>query len=97
MAEVGIDLSSHYSKTLDDLPDKWNVDVVLTVCDSANEACPHYPAKTTRLHLSFPDPSGESLERWREVRDALGQTSHKLIELLKAGQLLSEEALARMP
>jgi arsenate reductase (thioredoxin) len=56
MSEVGIDLSSHTSKALYDLPDPWNFDVVLTVCDSANEACPVYPAKTTRLHVAFPDP-----------------------------------------
>ena len=50
MREVGIDLPSHTSKSLDMLPDPWAFDVVVTVCDSANEACPVYPAKTTRLH-----------------------------------------------
>ena len=94
MREVDIDLSSHSSKTLDGLPDPWGFDVVVTVCDSANEACPAYPTKTTRLHVSFPDPSGQSLPRWREVRDALGVTCKKLVETLKAGETLTEEALA---
>ena len=93
MHEVGIEISSHESKTIDDLPDKWNFDVVLTVCDSANEACPVYPAQTTRLHVSFPDPSGQPLDRWREVRNAIGLMSQKLVKSLKEGSELTEEAL----
>ncbi len=65
MREVGVDISGHASKTLHDLPDPWGFDLVLTVCDAANEACPAYPARTTRLHVSFPDPSGQDPERWR--------------------------------
>ena len=86
MQEVGIDLSAHTSKTLFDLPDPWTFDVVVTVCDSANEACPSYPAETTRLHAAFPDPSGQPLERWREVRDLLGEMSEQLTRVLKSGR-----------
>lgn len=93
MAEVGINLSEHTSKALYDLPDPFNFDLVMTVCDSANEACPLYPAKTTRLHVSFPDPTGQPRERWREVRDALGETSKTLVEMLKNGATPTEEAL----
>lgn len=93
MREVGIDLSGHASKTLYDLPDPWAYDVVLTVCDSANETCPAYPARTQRLHVSFPDPSGQPVERWREVRDALGATSRELVEALKRGEAPTEAAL----
>lgn len=85
MAEVGLDLSSHSSKTLYDLPDPWNFDLVLTVCDSANEACPVYPAHTTRLHHNFPDPSGQSLDTWRTVRDQIGDYSKTLIMALLLG------------
>ena len=92
MKEVGIDVSRHTSKTLADLPD-GGFDVVMTVCDAANEACPVYPATTTRLHVSFPDPSGEGLERWREVRDALGESCKILIETLEAGHVPTEDAL----
>ena len=93
MKEVGIDLSTHSSKTIDDLPDKWNFDVVMTVCDSANEACPLFPAKTTRLHVSFPDPSGKRLDAWREVRDDLGQTAKHLIMELLSGTIPTEDDL----
>ena len=93
MQEVGIDLSAHTSKTLFDLPDPWTFDVVVTVCDSANKACPTYPAETTRLHVAFPDPSGQSLEKWREVRDSLGEMSEQLIRVLKRGEAPTEEAI----
>ncbi len=78
MAEVGIDLSEHYSKTLYDLPDPWEFDLVLTVCDEANEACPSYPAATVRRHVSIPDPSGRPLEDWRLVREMLGKVARLL-------------------
>jgi arsenate reductase (thioredoxin) len=93
MNEVGIDLSEHTSKTLDDVPDPWNFDIVITVCDSANESCPAYPAKTTRLHVSFPDPSGQSLERWRDVRDALKDMAETLVRGLARGQVPNEVEL----
>lgn len=95
MAEVGIDLSSHTSKTLYELPDATNFDVVITVCDSANEACPVYPAKTQRLHVSFPDPSGKPLEAWRKVRDAIGRMCEHLTIELKNGKFPSEAALQK--
>ena len=94
MQEVGIDLSEHYSKTLTEIPDEA-FDVVMTVCDSANETCPVYPAQTTHLHISFPDPSGGSLETWREVRDALGATCKQLVEALQAGETPTEESLTQ--
>ena len=93
MAEVGIDLGTHTSKRLDEVPDPWSFDVVITVCDAANETCPAYPARTTRLHVSFPDPSGHDLARWREVRDAIGAMSERLIELLGRGETPTEAAL----
>ena len=56
MRELGIDISTHTSKTLDRFLDqKW--DYVITVCDNANESCPFFPGATARLHWSFEDPS----------------------------------------
>jgi arsenate reductase (thioredoxin) len=76
MDELGIDLRGHQSKTLDRfLAEPW--DYVITVCDSANERCPLFPGRTTRLHWSFEDPSaaaGSEAERltvFRRVRDAI--------------------------
>jgi arsenate reductase (thioredoxin) len=95
MGEVGIDLTGHSSKTLYDLPDPWNFDVVLTVCDSANEACPVYPAQTVRLHHSFPDPAGQADEprAFREVRDQIKPVIERLILEIAVGRTPTEEAL----
>ena len=86
MAELGIDLSQNTSKTLFDLPDPWNFDYVVTVCDSAAETCPTYPAKTTMRHYPFVDPSGGSLDRWREVRDQLEVQFTAFVQALKDGR-----------
>ena len=56
MDEVGIDFAGHTSKTLDAvLGQPW--DYVITLCDSANERCPVFLARTVRIHWSFDDPS----------------------------------------
>ncbi len=83
MAEVGIDLKGQFSKTLLEVPDPWNFDLVWTVCDAAREACPVYPAKTERRHAGFPDPSGKPLDAWRQVRDAIGEAARALVEELR--------------
>lgn len=76
MAELGIDISHHYSKTVADLPEK-NFDLVITVCDRAAEECPFFPGPTEVLHVGFPDPaqaSGsaeEMLAVFRQVRDEM--------------------------
>jgi arsenate reductase (thioredoxin) len=93
MAEVGVDLTTHTSKRLDEVPEPWSFDVVLTVCDAAAEACPVYPASTHRLHVAFPDPSGQGLERWREVRDAIGALGARLVAALAGGRTPSEADL----
>jgi arsenate reductase len=76
MGEVGIDLGAHTCKTLDRfLAEPW--DYVITVCDSANERCPVFPARTTRIHWSLEDPSRatgteeEPLKVFRRVRDQI--------------------------
>ena len=76
MAEIGIDISGHESKTLERFLNA-PFDAVITVCDDANEACPTFPGGRRRLHWSFPDPSRatgteeEQLAVYRTVRDAI--------------------------
>ncbi|MEF2279398.1 arsenate reductase ArsC [Deinococcus sp. YIM 134068] len=86
MGEIGLSLDGHSSKTLRDVPDPQNFDYVITVCDSAAEACPVYPGKTHRLHYPFTDPSGGSLDRWRTVRDQLRRQFEAFVQALKDGQ-----------
>jgi arsenate reductase len=73
MAEVGIDLAGHTSKTVDGLVgQRWTW--VVTVCDAANERCPIFPGAGRRAHRAFDDPSratgseAERLEAFRRAR-----------------------------
>ena len=76
MKEVGIDLSLHRSKSIDEFAAR-EFDYVLTVCDNAKEACPVYPGHANRIHHSFEDPAAvqgsaeERLEAFRRVRDEI--------------------------
>lgn len=76
MDEIGVDIRPQYSKHLRDLLGE-TFDAVITVCDSANESCPIFPARTERIHWSLPDPSAvqgtdaEKLAAFRGVRDRL--------------------------
>ena len=76
MAELGIDISHQQSKTLDRYLDQ-PFDEVITVCDTAAEACPVFPSAVRRRHWSFNDPSkatgseSEQLQVYRQVRDQI--------------------------
>lgn len=76
MKEVGIDISGHRSKSVEEFAGQ-NFDYVLTVCDNAKEACPLFFDKSTRLHHSFSDPAAvegpdeKRLGEFRRVRDEL--------------------------
>lgn len=76
MNEVGIDITSHRSKHMDEFTGQ-NFDYVLTVCDNAKESCPLFFGQAARLHHSFDDPAAaegseeERLGAFRKVRDEL--------------------------
>jgi arsenate reductase len=78
MLEAGVDISSHYSKTTEELP-KLTFDYVITVCDSAKENCPYFPGGRV-VHVGFQDPpfltkemsnEEEILSIYRRVRDEI--------------------------
>ncbi|MHB8066278.1 MAG: arsenate reductase ArsC [Desulfobaccales bacterium] len=85
MAELGIDISHHRSKAVDDLSGE-KFDLVITVCDQAQEQCPLFPGETEVMHVGFPDPAkaagteDEIMAVFRQVRDA---TRKQLIPLLQ--------------
>ena len=79
MAEAGVDISGHRSKTVADLPVK-EFDFVVTVCDHAHESCPLFPGRTRIVHAGFDDPprlakdaktADEALAHYRRVRDEI--------------------------
>ena len=75
MKEIGIDLSSQYSKSIEDFKDS-KFDVVVTVCDNAKKACPFFPGKKI-IHKSFEDPASfsgsieDTLKEFRKIRDKM--------------------------
>ena len=76
LAEMGIDISSNRSKSVDEYADR-EIEYVLTVCDNAQENCPYFPARTRLIHRSFRDPAeivGDEETRmaaFRSVRDEI--------------------------
>lgn len=78
MEEIGIDITSHSSKTLDETGTDF--DCVVTVCDHAKESCPEFSQKTKIIHFPFPDPpklaaskvhEEDKLECYRGVRNEI--------------------------
>lgn len=79
MREIGIDISSQQSKTVERFERK-EFDYVITVCGHADETCPFLPAKTKVIHRGFDDPpkpaadaasEEEALTHYRRVRDEI--------------------------
>ncbi len=76
MRELGIDISSHRSKSVDEFA-RQSFDYVLTVCDNARDNCPIFPGKAVTIHKSFEDPAAAQgseetrVVSFRRVRDQL--------------------------
>lgn len=74
MKEVGIDISQHQAKKLNQFLDS-PFDLVVTLCDSAKESCPVFTGAKKTIHHDFPDPSTETgedqLALFRQVRDQI--------------------------
>lgn len=78
MREIGIDISQHRSKSVDEFSDQ-EFDYVITVCDNAREQCPVFPGQAKQIHWSFDDPAaaeGDEITRlavFRRVRDEINE------------------------
>ena len=76
MKEIGIDISNHSSKHMNDFL-KRDVHTVITVCGNADQACPSFPWQLKRYHWGFDDPAKaegsdeEVLDVFRRVRDEI--------------------------
>lgn len=88
MAEIGIDLSEHTSKHMNDFLAR-KVETVITVCGNADQACPTFPGQLNRHHWPFEDPAhatgtdDEILAVFRRVRDEI----RRVFEAYAAGRL----------
>ncbi|MFO7929246.1 MAG: arsenate reductase ArsC [Actinomycetota bacterium] len=89
MEEVGIDISSHRSKSVDEFMGQ-DFDYVITVCDNARESCPVFPGKVKMVHWSFRDPASvigsreKQLEAFRTIRDEIEK---KIKEFLRGEEI----------
>jgi len=76
MSEIGIDISGHRSKGLEEFLSK-EFDYGITVCDHANEVCPIFPGGKERIHRAFIDPAAvegdmeEKIQAFRKTRDEI--------------------------
>jgi arsenate reductase len=79
MAEIGIDISAHRSKHMNDFL-QTKIETVITVCGNADQACPIFPGQVNRHHWPFDDPAhatgteAEVFEVFRRVRNEIQQT-----------------------
>ncbi len=82
MSEIGIDITKHRSKSVDEFAGQ-QFDYVMTVCDNAKEACPFFPGGGQRLHRGFEDPAAapqdRQLESFRVVRDQISSWLSKFV------------------
>jgi arsenate reductase len=76
MREIGIDISGHRSKSVDEFAGQ-EMDLVITVCDNAKESCSVFPGRTQRPHWPFEDPAlvagseEQRLAAFRSIRDQI--------------------------
>jgi arsenate reductase len=90
MAEIGIDISEHRSKSVTEFLNK-QVETVITVCGDADEACPVFPGHLNRYHWPFNDPARaegsaeQKLQAFRDVRDKMRSAFEAYAEGRKDG------------
>jgi arsenate reductase (thioredoxin) len=88
MAEIGIDISSHRSKHLNEFLGR-KIETVITVCGNADQVCPVFPGQVNRHHWGFDDPAHalgndeEKIKVFRRVRDEI----RRVFEAYAAGRL----------
>ncbi len=85
MEEIGIDISHHTSDFIDDYL-KTGIEIVITVCDNANEICPIFPGDVERLHWSIDDPfkgwnfDEGQIQSFRDTREEIKQRIIKFLQ-----------------
>lgn len=85
MAEAGVDISEHKSKSVDVYAGQ-HFDWVITVCETDSETCPVFIGEGERLHHPFPDPANalgteeDRLRMFREVRDQVEELAREFVK-----------------
>ena len=85
MEEVGVDISHHTSDYVGDYLDE-GIDIAITVCDNANQACPTFPGEVERIHWSIDDPfkgwnfDTSQMDSFRETRREINERLETFLE-----------------
>ncbi len=101
MQEIGIDISDHRAKSLEEFREQPSMDLVVTVCYEAAEACPYLPNARHQVHWGFPDPSrvegseDERLAAFRHIRDLIAARLNQFLGLHPATSLEQLYAAAK--
>lgn len=96
MKEIGIDISGHRSKHMNEYLNR-NVETVITVCGNADQACPMFPGQVNRHHWGFDDPAHatgmeeERLVVFRKVRDQIRMVFGAYAAGLREGMRSNED------
>ncbi|HZF39860.1 MAG TPA: arsenate reductase ArsC [Blastocatellia bacterium] len=88
MREIGIDISGHHSKSVDEFSGQ-EFDYVITVCDNARESCPVFPGRTSRIHWGFEDPAtveGDDAARLAVFRRVRNEIREKLAGFIRSSK-----------
>ena len=91
MEEIGLDISKYTSDHIDDYLNK-DIDIVITVCDNAKNACPTFSENVNRIHWSIDDPFKnwnfdlDQLSTFRETREEIKSRLLKFIQAYKIGK-----------
>jgi len=94
LKEIGIDISGHHSKHMNEFLNR-PVDTVITVCGNADQACPIFPGQMHRFHWGFNDPAHASgteeeiLNEFRRVRDQISLVFEAYASGLRRGKSLA--------
>ena len=97
LQEIGIDISRHTSKHMNDFLSQ-KITTVITVCGNADQACPMYPGQVNRHHWGFDDPAHakgteeEILAEFRRVRDEIRLVFGAYAAGLREGRTLTSSA-----
>jgi arsenate reductase (thioredoxin) len=100
MKEIGIGISSHTSKHMNEFLDR-KVDTVITVCGNADQACPMFPGQVNRYHWGFDDPAHakgtEEEAECRRVRDQIKLVFEAYAAGLREGENRNRHSSRRHP
>ena len=101
MQEIGIDIRDQRAKSLAEFRDQPPMDLVITVCSEAAEACPYFPNARRQVHWGFPDPSRvegseeERLAAFRHVRNLIAARIRQFLDFQPATSLEKLYAAAK--